>query len=76
MIVKLLKTYGPKWLGLSRYVPYPLRAIRISLSISPFSFWRPSITNNCHISEQAKKDGDTIWYIRFAWFQLSYSRWV
>jgi len=71
----LLKTYGPKRLGLARYIPYPLRATKISLDLNPFGFWEPSFHHNKKLTEAAKRDGNVIWYARFAWFQISFSRW-
>lgn len=71
-----LKAYGPKWLGWKRYIPYPLRATRLDLSLNPFGFWGPRFIHNKNLSEAAKREGAVIWYARFAWFQVSYKRWV
>jgi hypothetical protein len=57
-------------------IPYPLRAARLSISIMPFGFWMLSFVHQRNLTEQAKRDGETIWWIRFAWFQISYSRWL
>lgn len=71
-----LKEYGPRWLGVGRFFPYPLRAVRIDLSLHPFGFFAPRFRHNRELTEAARRDGATIWYARFAWFQVSYSRWV
>lgn len=58
-------------------IPYPLRAAKISIEINPFGFWiKPTCLYNKYLSERAKADGSTIWWARWAWFQVSYSRWV
>jgi hypothetical protein len=58
-------------------IPYPLRAIKISLDINPFGFWwKPTFTRRKSLTERAKANGETIWWARWAWFQISYSRWV
>ena len=58
-------------------IPYPLRAARITLSFMPFGFWwKPEYTHRSTMTEQARADGETIWWVRWAWFQISYSRWV
>lgn len=59
-----------------RLIPYPLRATCISLKLNPFGFWvKPEFTKE-NLTEQQKKDGQTIWWARWAWFQISFSRWV
>lgn len=58
-------------------IPYPLRAMRLSLSVNPFGFWlKPSFRHQRSLTERAKADGETIWWVRWLWFQISYSRWV
>lgn len=68
---------GPKWLGLARYVPYPLRAARIAIEISPFAW---SLKPEIHVlkcaSEYEKSEGVVIWSVRYLFFGLSYRRWV
>lgn len=71
------------WAGLrfrartGRLVPYPLRAAKLSLSINPFGFWfRPSFVWKRDLTEHAKAQGETIWWARWAWFQISFGRWV
>jgi hypothetical protein len=57
-----------------RRIPYPLRAARISFAFAPFTFWKPSFTHRKSLTEKARANGETIWWARFAWFQISYSR--
>lgn len=60
-----------------RLIPYPLRAAKLTLSIQPFGFWwRPEFTHRRTMNESARENGETIWWARWAWFQISYSRWV
>jgi len=61
---------------MKKIIPYPLRATRINISINPFGFWMPSFVYKKDLSEKARKNGDGIWWLRFAWFQVSYSRWI
>lgn len=57
-------------------IPYPLRSTCLNLSINPFGFWwKPVFFHAKDLNEAAREDGETIWYVRFAWFQLSYNRW-
>jgi hypothetical protein len=57
-------------------IPYPLRAARITLDINPFGFWlKPTFTWRHDLTESAKEDGETIWFARWAWFQISFGRW-
>lgn len=58
---------------ISRRIPYPLRAASISLTFVPFTFWWPSFVQP-YLTEAARANGETIWWVRFAWFQISYSR--
>lgn len=58
-------------------IPYPLRSVRIALEIIPFGFWLiPEWKYRKTLTEAAKADGETIWWIRWTWFQISYGRWV
>lgn len=61
---------------IQRRIPYPLRAARISLTFNPFGFWWPSFTHRKDLSEAARREGETIWWARFAWLQISYSRFL
>ena len=63
----------------TRFIPYPLRAAKISLSLKLNLFdpwWLPDFTWKRDLTEQAKKDGRTIWWVRWLYFQISYSRLV
>ena len=76
-ITNILKPRGPKWLGWSRYLPYPLRAVKLSLDLNIFGFWsKPDWHYRKGLTEAAKADGATICWARWLWFQVSYSRWV
>jgi hypothetical protein len=58
-------------------VPYPLRAAKISVDFMPFGFWwRPNFCHRRTMTEQYREQGETIWWARWAWFQIRYSRWV
>lgn len=62
---------------MSKIIPYPLRAAKISLELNPFGFWlTPSFRHRNDLTERARADGERIWWVRWAWFQISYSRWV
>lgn len=62
---------------MGKIIPYPLRAMKISIELNPFGFWlKPTFFRKKSLTEAAKRDGDTIWWARWAWFQISYSRWV
>lgn len=58
-------------------IPYPLRAAKINIELMPFGFWwKPSFYRDMTLTERAKADGASMWWARWAWFQISYSRWV
>jgi hypothetical protein len=58
-------------------IPYPLRATKLSFDINPFGFWlKPDFTHRKGLAESAKANGACIWWFRWLWFQISYSRWV
>ncbi len=58
-------------------IPYPLSAARISFELNPFGFWwKPSFTYRSYLPERVRAAGETIWWVRWAWFQISYSRWA
>jgi hypothetical protein len=60
-----------------KLIPYPLRAAKISVDFAPFTFWwKPSFTHRKTMGEAYRANGETIWWARWAWFQISYSRWV
>lgn len=63
-------------LGLvERFVPYPARAARLSISLTVFPWWKPAYHKR-HLTEQEKEDGEVIWWARWMWVQVSYSRWA
>lgn len=77
MKLPFLKPRGPAWLGLARYIPYPLRAAKITIDFQFFGiWWLPEFHHNRKLNELARRDGSTIWFCRWLWFQVSYSRWV
>ena len=58
-------------------LPYPLRATKITLDLNPFGFWlKPDWHHRKSLSEASRSDGEKIWWARWLWFQVSYSRWV
>lgn len=57
-------------------LPYPLRASKLSIDLNPFGFWLLPSFVHPELTEAAKADGALIWWARWAWFQISYSRWV
>jgi len=59
-----------------RMCPYPLRAARLSISFTLFPWLRPQAHWSRNLTESAKRDGETIWYVRWLWVQISYSRWA
>lgn len=73
--MKLFKEYGPRWMGLARYFPYPFRAMKLSIDLKLFPWLMPSFVK-FDLSERVKADGETQWYLRWLFFQISYSRWV
>lgn len=62
---------------MKRLISYPLRATKFALEFKPFGiWWRPQFTYRRGLSEMAKANGETIWWARWLWFQLSFGRWV
>lgn len=59
-------------------IPYPLRAVRLSLAFHPFSIfggtWFDCVNRSRTMTETSKTDGKTIWWVRCGPFTLSYSR--
>jgi hypothetical protein len=56
--------------------PYPLRAMRISLELMPFGIWlKPQFVYRRHLGEQTLQSGERLWWFRWLWLQVSYSRW-
>lgn len=63
--------------AIQRAIPYPARSAKLSVDINIFGFWwKPSFVYRKHLTERARADGDAIWWARWLWFQISYSRWV
>lgn len=58
----------------NKIIPYPLSAASISLTFAPFAFWWPSFIHRKTLTEAARANAETIWWARFAWFQISYRR--
>jgi hypothetical protein len=60
-----------------KLIPYPLSAAKITLELMPFGIWlKPRFRYRRHLSEMDREQGDTIWWARWLWFQISYSRWL
>lgn len=58
-------------------VPYPARATKLTLDLNLTGcWWRPTFTHRKTLSEAARRDGETIWWARWLWFQVSYSRFL
>ena len=52
--------------------------MRVSLDFHPFTVlggtWFDYVNRNRTMSDQNKKDGDTIWWVRFGPFTIAYGR--
>ena len=60
-----------------KLIPYPLSATKISIDINPFGFWFvPRFVHKKNMPEMMREQGELIWWARWAWFQISYSRWL
>ena len=59
-----------------RFVPYPYRAARISIDFIIFPWWKPSFEYRKDLDEWARREGETIWWFRWLWVQISYKRWA
>ena len=69
---------GHKWRKIMRkkLIPYPLRALKISVEFNPFGFWlKPSFTKR-NITEEAKREGNAWCWFRWGQIQISISRWL
>lgn len=53
-------------------VPYPLRAASLNINIRPFS-WR-IVWRKRQLTEFAKEQGETIWWLQIGPIHLSYAR--
>lgn len=59
-------------------IPYPLRAVKITVAFHPFSIFGGTLFdwqnfNEC-MDERAKANGVTIWWLRLGPFTISYGR--
>ena len=61
--------------GPSRYFPYPFRAMRLTVELTLFPWWKPRF-RHFHLPEKSRANGKTQWYVRWLFFQVSYSRWL
>ena len=62
---------------MKKLIPYPLRAACITVEINPFGFWwKPDFQHRKDMPEYIRVGGAKIWWARWAWFQISYRRWV
>ena len=58
-------------------IPYPMRALKISVEFKPFGFWlKPSFTNNSDKPERYKSEGGAIYIFRWMQTQIVVSRWL
>ena len=58
-------------------LPYPLRAAKLSLELNIFGFWwKPELWHKKGLTEKARREGEPVWWVRWLWFQVSYSRWL
>lgn len=59
-------------------IKYPTNAMCLSLAFHPFSIfggtWFDYVNKNKTMTERAKCEANTIWWIRFGPFTLSYRR--
>ncbi len=59
-----------------KLIPYPLRALKISVDFRPFGFWlKPSFTRK-KITEKAKQQGRSWRWFKWGQIQISISRWL
>lgn len=64
-------------MNLRNPIPYPWCAMRIGFDFMPFGFWlRPEFVHRRYLTEAARASGETIWWARWLWFQISYRRWL
>ena len=59
-------------------IPYPLRAACLCLAFHPFSIfggtWFDYVNRSKTMTNLSKCEGDSIWWLRFGPFTLSYRR--
>lgn len=62
----------------AKLIPYPLRAMRLSISLklNIFDPWLVPDFYKMNLTEQELANGETLWWARWLYFQISYSRWV
>lgn len=59
------------------WIPYPLNSMRIAIALNPLGFWLiPRGRINWNMPESLREQGYTIWWFRWAFFQIEYSRWL
>lgn len=61
---------------IERRIPYPIRAAKLSIEFTLFPWWKPRFHHNSRLTEDEKQLGITIWYMRWLWVQIAYSRWI
>jgi len=61
---------------IERRVPYPLRAMRISISFRLFPRWKPYFNAPVTLESERAHEGAVIWYAGWLFFQIEYSRWI
>lgn len=54
-------------------IPYPLRSASLVIRIIPFG-WRALYLHKRDLTEFAKQQGETIWWLRIGPIQVSYNR--
>jgi len=63
-----------------KLIPYPLNAFQLRLAFHPFTIfggsWFWFVNRNSTLSENAKREGRSIWWLRIGPFTLSYARLV
>lgn len=55
---------------------YPLSSAKPSISFTLVPWLKPIFYHNKELSEEAKQQGVVIWYARWLFVQISYSRWA
>jgi len=57
-------------------IPYPLRSFKLDIAIHPFAWYFFQYKFRKNLTKIAKSSGQTIWWIKFCCFTISYSRLV
>jgi hypothetical protein len=55
-------------------IPYPLSAARLSLTFFVFGWRGLQFRHRKTLTEEARQEGETIWWVRIGPLQLSYAR--